>query len=476
MDSPMPRWLVTKINEKDFFWKLKFTFEKEKYMKRSFILLICMAGIFDACMPFCRADLKPDELFSLMRASRSRYVSIEATMEIKGFYSTDEKQENPALMYSQETLYRRAGGLVYAECITKSFSDTGNPRSHIKEIALLTPQGKKYYREEPIGVKHPYGHIDKNDDNQLSGWMSMTPDIIFWWNLEWPGLEIQYSKFLREHADKVSITLDQTSRFYVLDTPVGIEENAPHFRYTVDPSKGYMPTVQEWLDWDKTLVEKYVCSDYRLVNGLWAPFRYSIYITNGTRGTDVTIKSLSLNQPIAPDKFAFDEFPAGTHVIDRILGVSYTVGAKNNESDKQLTGGDSNALSTKLAPPATDAQLAQSALKAQELIAGEKQAASQTAPAIIPIEIVPSYVWVLPGKNEYVLSVSAGGKKPSLVKHTFEPDGLVVQGLENKIASDGKIRVSLERPAEHKAFADGILTFEFADQKKTVHFVAAPLE
>jgi hypothetical protein len=52
----------------------------------------------------------------------------------------------------------------------------------------------------------------------------------------------------------------------------------------------------------------------------------------------------------------------------------------------------------------------------------------------------------------------------------------VVQGLENKIASDGKIRVSLERPAEHKAFADGVLTLEFTDRKKTVHFIAAPLE
>lgn len=444
-------------------------------MKRSLSsFLVCMAVLFELNTPFCPAQLKPDELFALMRASRSRYISIEAAMEVKGYRSTDQKQENPPLMYSQDTIYRRAGGLVYAECITKTFSETGKQNQYFKEIAILSPQGKKYYRQEPLGNKHGYGHIQK--ERELSGWMSMTPDIIFWWNLEWPGLENQYSSFLRQHADKVSITLDQTNRFYVLDTPVGIEENAPHFRYTVDPSRGYMPTVQEWLADDKTLVEKYVCSDYRLVNGLWAPFGYSIYLPNGTKGTDVTIKSLSINQPVAPEKFTF-EFPAGTHVIDRILGVSYTVGDKKTNPNQQFTADTSIAIPVQTAPPATDEELAEIALKAKEMLVREKQAGAQVIPVVVPVEIIPSYVWVLPGKNDYIFSIkSESDKKPTLLSHSVEGGGLIFHLLENQISETGEFKVTLQRPDELTGFAEGVMTLTFSDQTATVHYIAAPIQ
>lgn len=445
-------------------------------MKRSFILLICVAGIWDTVMPFCRADLKPDELFALMRASRSRYVSIEATMEIRGFYLTDEKQDNPALMYSQETIYRRAGSIVYAECITKTFSETGSQNQFFKEIALLTPQSKKHYLEQLPGNKYPKGRIDKNGDNELEGWMSMTPDAVMWYDLTMFKVENSRYEFLKKNPDKTAITVDGKDQNYILETPVGIEENAPRFRYTVDSSKDYMPVVREWLDWDKTLIQKEVRGDYRQVNGLWAPFRYGIYDPGDKLAADITIKSLSLNQPIAPEKLAF-EYPAGTRVHNGILGVSYTAGATNNESDKQPTGGDSNAPSTILAPPATDAQLAQSMLKAQDLIASEKHAASQTAPVIIPIEVIPSYVWVLPGKNEYILSVnSKADKKLELVKHSIEAKGLILDAVENQISSSSRIKVVIERPTSLKGYADGVMTLEFSDQKANIHFVAAPLE
>jgi hypothetical protein len=441
-------------------------------MKRALFFILLSAVItFEA--GFCWADLKPDELFSIMRASRGRYVSVEATMVIKGFYESQERQDKPVLMYSQENVYRRLNDLVYAECVTKSFTETGDLDSHSKEVAVVTPSREQYYSEEPIGNIHAYGHIRKNDDNELWGRMSLTPDIIFWWNLARPGLETKYSRFLREHADNATIVYDETIQAYILHNRVGIEENAPGYRYTIDPSKGYMPVIQEWLDWDKTLIEKNVCADYRQVNGLWAPFRYSVYLPSGNLATDVTIKSLSINQPIAPQKLTF-QFPAGTHVIDKILGVTYTVGAKD-AAKKPLAADESNTPASGLAPPATDAELAQSALKAQELLAEAKQAATAT-PSVPPVEISPSYVWVLNGKNDYTLAVtSPADATTTLVSHSFEDGGLILHALNNQLSTTGQITATVERPPDLEAYADGVLTLTFADQTATVHFIAAPV-
>jgi hypothetical protein len=292
----------------------------KRFLRGLLVYAVCLAGFW---APICRAELKPDELFTMMRDSRSRYVSIEAQMDVKGFYPNEEKQEKPVLMYSQHMVYRRIENRMYAECITQTFSEAGQPSRHLKEIAVITPDGKMYYREEPLGSKKRHGQIQKDED--LSGWMSLTPDIVFWQDLAMPGIERKRLNYLRHNADKASLSYEQAAQVYILETPAGDDQNAPWFRYTVDASKGYMPTVQEWFDGNKTLLQKSVCGGYRQVNGLWAPFRYSIYLPNGNLVTDVTIRVLSINQPIPAKKFTL-EFPLGTRVTDRIGNTEYTVG------------------------------------------------------------------------------------------------------------------------------------------------------
>ena len=215
------------------------------------------------------------------------------------------------------------------------------------------------------------------------------------------------------------------------------------------------------------------CREFEKINGLWIPIHYGWIDPSAQYGGDYEVVSVRVNAPNENTNKYF-EFPENARVVDKIRGVQYTI-KKNKVSNEMSSPVNSVPPITLLPSPATDTQLADTALKAQELMAEEQKRASGTAPLVVPIDIVPAYVWVLPGKNEYVLSISADGPKPSLVKHTFDPDGLVMQGLEDKIASDGKIRVSLERPAEQKAFANGVLTLDFADQTKTVHFVAAPV-
>jgi hypothetical protein len=190
------------------------------------------------------------------------------------------------------------------------------------------------------------------------------------------------------------------------------------------------------------------------------------------------VQSIQVNQPIK-EKLEFT-FPSGTEVRDELRGIHYVV--EQDDVSAKSTTADSNAVNVSpsaaiaLPPSGTNAQLADAAMKAQELLAQEKRTAAG-ASLVVPIEITPSYIWVLPGKNEYVLSVnSKSDKTPGLVSHSIEANGLILNSVDDQISSSGKIRVGLERPAELRQFADGILTLVFADQKATVHFVAAPLE
>ena len=86
------------------------------------------------------------------------------------------------------------------------------------------------------------------------------------------------------------------------------------------------------------------------------------------------------------------------------------------------------------------------------------------------------YVWVLPGKNQYTLELAPMTKtKPVLVDKAISDSPMVLQSVEDQLATSGKLIVTLERPAGHKAFADAVLTLDFAGTKVPIHFVAAPL-
>lgn len=442
-------------------------------MKRAFILLIGMAGLLNTVMPFCRADLRSDDIVAIMRASRARYISMEAAMDIKGFYPTQEKQDKPVLMYSQEAIYRTDGTTVYAEYITKAFSETGTLQQHFKEVAVVTPRSKTYYREDIIEAKHRRGRIDKNEDNQLGGWFSITPDVVLWYDLTIPGAEDTRMAFVRNHPDKAALSFDAKTSTYSLETPAWPEPNAPLFRYTIDPSRGFMPVVYEWLDWNKTRIQKYVRGDYRQINGVWAPFRFWIYDSNDTLATEVTVTSLSLNQPVSADTLNF-EFPEGTWVSDRILGVDYRV--RNTDPNQPSPANTPDSAVGKLAPPAADRELAQNAQKAQELIAREKLTAAASAATIAPVEVTPCYVWVLPDKKAYTLGVKSPARQiPALTDHAFEGNGLILHSCDKTSLASGKITFTLERPKTLTGYADGILTLTFSDQPVVIHFIAAPL-
>jgi len=157
-----------------------------------------------------------------------------------------------------------------------------------------------------------------------------------------------------------------------------------------------------------------------------------------------------------------------------IRGVEYAINA-NRVSGGSQTAAPSDAVPNSgpiLAAPAGDDDLAKAAAKADDMLKKPK-AASQTP---IRIDLAPDYVWVLPGKNQYSIELSPETKtRPNLSGKSFSTSPLVLGSVEDRLAGSGKIIVTLERPEGHKAFADAVLTLDFAGTKVPIHFVAAPL-
>jgi len=93
--------------------------------------------------------------------------------------------------------------------------------------------------------------------------------------------------------------------------------------------------------------------------------------------------------------------------------------------------------------------------------------AAKDKPSLV---IYPEYVWIEPGRKEYVLTVQMDKTtpKPVLGGHQFEGGGLVLHELREQIADNGQIRLTMERPADMTGYGEGTLVLDLAGQKKTI--------
>ncbi|MEJ5258741.1 MAG: hypothetical protein WHS88_00950 [Anaerohalosphaeraceae bacterium] len=155
---------------------------------------------------------------------------------------------------------------------------------------------------------------------------------------------------------------------------------------------------------------------------------------------------------------------------DEILGIRYRVQKKDSSQAPEKKRPESQSIS--LPPAATDEQLAGAAQKAQQLLAQQTQTAEKQSPVIYP-----EYVWIEPGRKEYILTVemdkTASG--PVLGSHQFEGGGLVLHNLKEQLSDKGQIRLTIERPADMTGYGEGTLVLDLAGQKKTIYLIAPPL-
>jgi len=433
---------------------------KRKMIRLMFILIIGSWALGPENQAVADA-LTADDLFKIMLAARERITSLDVRLEQKGYYPTEEKTENPVLMYKLQMEYRKKGPHWYCQIVNQTYDSSGKPDRNFTEAAFFSSDRTCFYREVPSGSSEREGRIAPGEV-EFSGWMSATPDFALWH----APLEF-WEEWRKQSAGRSSIVYNETNRIYILEFPY-TENESPLFRYTIEPSKGYIPVIREWLGSQKEIIQRDECSDFRLVDGFWIPFRHRVYLSNGTLGTETVFQSVSVNAPIAKEKLFF-EYPEGTIVEDQVLGVRYIKGREIEKGAIEKT--ENLSIQGELPPSATDEQLAQAAVKAEILLERQPEDSSKKL-----LALYPDYVWIEPGRKEYSLMIGEEkAERPALTNYRFEGGGLVLHDLKDQISASGQIRLTIERPAGMTGYREGTLDLDFAGQKKTIHLISPPI-
>jgi hypothetical protein len=418
-----------------------------------------------ACPLFAEETLSAEQLVALLRASATRYHSIEATMEGRGFQYASSAKDNPVEKYYIEMDYRRSADRIFAQVLSTYDRNTPQSRSLRTTYGVANSVGR-LLREEPVGATWFHAQIMSKKD--LLGQLSYTPDMLIK-DRVFDGGERTISQMCRG-----SVTRDPSSSCWILDFPlVADNPKSPQHRITLDPEKDFFPIRQEIRLADQKVILIDECSGFRKFEGLWFPMSFSWMDPQSCFGGRYEYKSVAINEPISPDRLQV-EFPPNAAVDDMIHGVEYKIGA-NRVSGGSQTAAPSDAVPHPgpiLAAPAGDDDLAKAAARADEMLKKPK-VASKTP---IRIDLAPDFVWVLPGKNQYTLELASDSKtRPALSGKSISKSPLILGQVEDQVSASGKLIVTLERPEGHKAFADAVLTLDFAGTKVPIHFVAAPL-
>jgi len=388
-------------------------------------------------------------LLLLMEASRARYETLQATIEERTYQMTSGSQE-PQMAGGSTCLCRVRPDGTYLEIRARSYMN--DLVDHTTWYAI----GKN--EAQWLRLDHRSGKVA----GRVTRPKQVIAPVHSPYDAMW-GLLSRPWAHLVSRIETATLKVDEGT--FVLELPLNDASPSQWLRLYVDPFRGFVPTATEILYPDQSVVYlREECGDWRNINGLWVPFRYKSAAIAAGYWQEFTVQSMTLNA-ILPDEEMTLVFPKGTVIDDDLRGIRYKAGPSHPPQHTAVT------TVTAAAPAvAGEEDLAQAAAFAEALMV-QNRVSSNT------ITIQPRYVWVYQGRREYVLRVTGGAANDtSLLDSRFEPDGLVLHGVEDSIAEMGNLKVIVERPAEHTAFADAVLTLEFSGQSVSVHFVAAPLE
>lgn len=409
--------------------------------------------------------LNPEQIMSLMEASRSRYQTLDAVIEVREYKLQGQLEGENRLTASVNWTIRRTPQSIYVLEDAKLFIDNPDLPTVEKEIiAGAMNQWKKIVQiQEPakpciktgsVSNKPPIGHYHG------------VFEAIWGLGSDSDGIWRKMTKIIRKEGQ-----VSQENGLVRLESRSAEKANSSWLILWIDPQKGYVPVRLSMLHPDKkTLSITQSTADWTMVNSLWVPLSYNRYIFTLKARQEYKVLSIKINEPISPSDMDFD-FPIGTMVDNQIVGARYEI--RNTRAIAAPLSISGQWTPPIAGPSLSDQQLAEAAAKA-----GNLSVQTQT-PVSAPIEntvFTQEYVWVLPGKNQYTLELWPDTKtKPILSGKTFSDNPLLLLGVDDQLAASGKLVVTLERPADHKAFADAVLTLDFAGTKVPIHFVAAPL-
>jgi hypothetical protein len=281
---------------------------------------------------------------------------------------------------------------------------------------------------------------------------------------------------LTELSENAAVHFEEDKNLYILEirTEEAGNPKAGIQRLVFDPARGYLTVREETVAYEEgqkihTFTNDWL--DLHQINGLWVPMKIVWFDDNVNMRGEYAVQSIRVNESSSRNQIKI-EFPEGTQITDHILGVEYRT--RQKESPDAFLGRvaeSSQGVSSILPPAATDEQLAEAASKGRQLLQQQTEAGDKKS-----LAIYPEYVWIEPGRKEYILTLGEEkDRRPTLKSHQFAGGGLVLHELKDQISENGQIRLTIERPAAMTGYGEGTLELDFAGERKTIHLVAPPL-
>lgn len=436
-----------------------------------FLVIVTIATVIPM-IASADANLTPEQLVLLMKASREQYNSnsIDAKMEATSYQydANDETETN--LRMTREIVSRWTRKKSYSRIVRTTYPDVIPHEGYtptIIETSGFTPKRFKRLIEVPDN-RTPRGVIRavSSLEEHRHFYNFYTIYGAMWDFFGWPWEKM--------NLDKATVTRDEKNDLYIMKVQMGSSPKGRLIILYIDPSKNFIPVKKEFLTYDGTLLTTFECSDFRQPEiGLWIPYQYSVFAPRVHIRIIYEVLNVKVNEPIADDLFDF-EFPIGTIVYDEILNLRYKIEDVNRPQSpvvdpcSEVTGTAVGTL------PVKEEALVAAASRAKELLAAHASADTVSS----QIEVSPLTVLVTPDKYEYKISIKGySDTKPVLLSYKFEGDGLELSALNNLIDNENRLLVNVNRLRSHTGFASGILFLYFEGENKPVEirFVSAPL-
>lgn len=338
----------------------------------------------------------PEQLVSLIQASKDRYRSFDLETQVSRYLVANGKRKSEPEDVSKITWRWIPEGQLVHESIVTAGSDKPIPRT----LAITSKWAKLL--EEKHGK--PAGIVDR--PHELEPFIGLNAAKAMWRPLH-PD---QWS-FVKN--DKGTVERQAERGTWVLKAQVS--DDGTSYVIEVDAAKGYLPVRSEVRGPDGTFLYGAACSDFRqLEDGLWLPFSYTWSVP--TRGENVYhVSTARVNVPLNEDDVNFS-FPSGCMVNDRILHIKYQI-------DNSTT--------------------ALAEMKGEPLPA-ELSAASVAAAPVIPVAAVPV-------KDE-ALDAAAARARNLAVAQTYGP--YMAAGVAGIVLAAIGVRVWKARRGRRAALAD----------------------
>jgi len=441
----------------------------DTFLSLRFLVIVTISA-FISTVGFADANLTPDQLVLLMKASREQYGTIDSKMKVTAYQFDVDNKTNPKHKMDRVIVSRCTRKKSFSRIVETSYPDIIPDKGGIQttiSTCALTPEGCKQLIEAsdnrtPRGYVKLGGSLEKDQGFYQS---FFTIHAAMWDFFGWPWEKMD--------LNEATISRDEKNNCYVMKVKMGSSQKGPFVTLYVDPSKDFIPVKKEFLKYDGTLLASFECSDFHQAEDrLWIPYRYSWIDPRVHYGEIYEVEKAIVNQPI-PDNALDFAFPNGTIVDDERLNVKYKVDDTNQVQDTIVDPCSLVKTDVSVTAPASEQDLISSASKAKELLRAYTERTASPA-----VEVLPTVVLVTLEQSEYKLSVTkSDGTKPVLLNYKFESDALKLSSLKNLIQTQDQLVANVSRLKSCAGFAIGTLLLEYEGEKDPVKvtFVSAPL-